>query len=463
VVHVPAAKLAILAVTVTLAALAFAAPAGAEVTTYTFRYGPITISPYEVKQSVDVGGVPRPDVSGYITGMDVDIVDASGRQIPIRRIMLHHIVFQDLGHADQTCSKFTLLDSRTQVPALAERFYAAGEERNVLRLPAGYGYQFKASDPWVMYWMLMNHRPTTQTGYIQYHVTVDTSPDLTPVRPIWLDVRNCRTDPVFTVPGGGRRGSIYSRSTTWTAPQAGRLVAAGGHVHGGGEDLVLSQPDCSGRRLGTLRPAWGLPSHPFYNVRPVLHEPGPISMSGFTTQKGIPLAAGEQVRLTANYDDQRLHSRVMGISMAYFAPDVNVTGRCAPLPDDITTYRTTLPHRTRPPVYPVPLTGLDAAGHAHTISRPPGPTRHLGSGASVAVGDTWFADPNVALRRGATLRWRFGGRLLHNVTVANGPRGFASVHLDGGRQFSHRFTVPGTYRLFCALHPVAMTETVTVR
>jgi plastocyanin len=66
------------------------------------------------------------------------------------------------------------------------------------------------------------------------------------------------------------------------------------------------------------------------------------------------------------------------------------------------------------------------------------------------------------VRRGATLRWRFGGQLLHNVTVANGPRGFASLHLDGGREYSHRFTVPGTYRLFCALHPVAMTETVTV-
>ena len=443
--------------------LVTASPAGAEVTTYTFRYGPITISPYEVKQSVDFRNVPKPDVDGFITGMDVDVVDASGRQIPIRRIMLHHIVFQNLGHADQTCSRFTLLDSRTQVPALAERFYAAGEERNVLKLPPGYGYPISTRNPWVLYWMLMNHRATTQTGYIQYHVTVNTSPDLVPVTPIWLDVRNCRTDPVFTVPGGGRPGATYSRSTTWTAPYGGRIVAGGGHVHGGGKDLELSQPDCANRRLATLRPAWGLPGHPFYHVRPILHEPGPISMSGFTTQRGIPLAAGEQVRLTARYDDQRLHARVMGIAPIFFAPDAGVTQRCGPLPDDVTTYQTSLPHRTRPPVFPVPLTGLDAAGHAHTISRPPGRTRRLGSGATVRVGDTWFAVPNVALRPGATLRWRFGGQLLHNVTVANGPRAFASVHLDGGREYSHRFTVPGTYRLFCALHPVAMTETVTVR
>jgi plastocyanin len=444
------------------AALAVAPSASAEIKELAFRYGPITISPYEVKQSVDIGNVPHPDVDGFITGMTADVVDANGVQIPIRRIMLHHIVFQQLGRNDQTCNQFTLLDSRTQVPGLAERFYAEGEERNPPQLPPGYGYPVKAKNPWVMYWMLMNHRPTTQTGYIQYHVTVDTSPDLTAVLPIWLDVRNCRTDPVFSVPGGGRPGSTYSRSATWTAPQAGHLVAAGGNVHGGGKDLVPSQSDCGNRRLAMLRPAWGLPSHPFYHVRPVLHEPGPINMSGFTSQKGFPLAAGEQVRLTANYDDQRVHSRVMGISVAFFAPDADVTQRCGQRPDDVTTYQTSLPHRTKPPVYPVPLTGLDAAGHAHTILRPPGATRRLSSGASIRVGDTWFSAPNVAVRRGSTLRWRFGGRLLHNVTVANAPRGFASDHLDGGRTYSHRFTVPGTYRLFCALHPVAMTETVVV-
>src|SRR2546423_7859693 len=107
-------------------ALALSASASAEVKELTYRYGPITISPYEVKQSVDVGNVPHPDVDGSITHMDVDIVDADGTPIPIRRIMLHHIVFQNLGHQDQTCNKFTLLDSRTQVPALAERFDGAG-------------------------------------------------------------------------------------------------------------------------------------------------------------------------------------------------------------------------------------------------------------------------------------------------------------------------------------------------
>ena len=87
----------------------------------------------------------------------------------------------------------------------------------------------------------------------------------------------------------------------------------------------------------------------------------------------------------------------------------------------------------------------------------------LTSGATVQVGDSYFGTRNIALARGARLNWDFAGSSLHNVTVANGPRGFASVHLDGDRVYSKRFTVRGTYRLFCGLHPVAMTQTVTVR
>ena len=56
--------------------------------------------------------------------------------------MLHHIVFSNLGPTigskrDGTCGSFTLLNSRSTVPGMAERFYAAGEERAKMRLPAG--------------------------------------------------------------------------------------------------------------------------------------------------------------------------------------------------------------------------------------------------------------------------------------------------------------------------------------
>ena len=49
------------------------------------------------------------------------------------------------------------------------------------------------------------------------------------------------------------------------------------------------------------------------------------------------------------------------------------------------------------------------------------------------------------------------------MTVADGPRGFSSENLDNEREYRARLSKPGTYKLFCALHPVTMTGTVKVR
>ena len=62
---------------------------------------------------------------------------------------------------------------------------------------------------------------------------------LKPVTPWWLDVANCRLDPIYDVPGGGRRGTNHVRTTEFVAPQSGRLVFGGGHQHGGGKGLVF--------------------------------------------------------------------------------------------------------------------------------------------------------------------------------------------------------------------------------
>jgi plastocyanin len=59
--------------------------------------------------------------------------------------------------------------------------------------------------------------------------------------------------------------------------------------------------------------------------------------------------------------------------------------------------------------------------------------------------------------------WRFDGSIDHDVTLANGPYGFSSDNLSGGKTFSITLTRPGTYKLFCALHPVQMTQVIRVR
>ena len=64
-----------------------------------------------------------------------------------------------------------------------------GEERLALSLPRGYGYANKATDRWGLLYMLMNHKPQRLNGFIRYTVRYVTGEALTPVKPIWLDVR----------------------------------------------------------------------------------------------------------------------------------------------------------------------------------------------------------------------------------------------------------------------------------
>ena len=433
---------------------------------YRCRMGPIIVGPFQVLTKELIFGVPKPDVDGFVTSMSVDVVDPNGKQVPINRLMLHHIVFINIGKSlgekrHPTCQQgIESWDTMTRFPPAGEPFYGAGEERARMELPDGYGYPLSKQETWLMTYMFMNHRSVTDRAYVEYEMTVDTRADVTPVEAYWLDVVNCAIDPVYDVPGGGREGSIDTRKMAWTVPKAGRLVAGGGHMHGGGKELALRRPACPNSEIYTSRPVWGSRRHPFYNVRPVLHEPGPIHMSGFHSARGIPLAAGERVVLESRYDASRPHTRVMGIMPVFFAPDESVTGRCGPRPNDLVEQKKPR-GRSSPPPFRVPIVGR-RGDKAVNIAAPPGRRVALGRSGIVTVGDLFFRRPNVAMPAGGTLTWRFQGPTLHNITVANGPRGFSSPNLSAGRSFRKKLRVPGTYQLFCGIHPVDMTATVKV-
>jgi plastocyanin len=436
------------------------APAAASATETTYTYTvPITVGGYEVQQAETFA--PHPSEIGSITKMETDIVDDSGNPVPISRLMLHHIVFINISHPDRTCSSFLNWDNLSNLPG-RERFYAAGEERSKVAMPPGYGYKTQ-NEPWGMLYMVMNHRATPDHAFIQYKVTVDDDPAIKPVHPYWLDANNCKADPQYTVPGTGGRGSTADNATDLIMPESGRIVAGSGHVHGGAKKLALDEPGCGNREIADSVPTWGLPDHPFYNVRPILHEPGPINMTAFTTPTGIPVNAGEQLRMHSLYDNSVPHMRVMGIMMIYVAPDPAVTSNCGPLPNDKTIIGTNQPGRPGPVPFTVPLTGLDANGQAVTINAPPGKLRKVKSGTTIQVGDRYFSRLNVKIKRKQRLRWEFNSPALHNLTLANGPVGFASPNLSNGRTVDINFQRAGTYRFFCSLHPVQMTERVVVR
>jgi hypothetical protein len=232
-----AVRSALLAAVAVFAAAFHPGGARAAGQTLVFRSAPITVQGYGVAQNVQL--VPSPTVDGYVTAMSADVVDETGASVPITSVMLHHVVFAKIGTPDATCSQFRDYSGRP-VTVPAERFYGAGEERATLDLPSGYGYPNRGSDRWGLVYMLMNHKPVTRTVYVQYTVRYTTAEALTPVRPYWLDVRNCKADPIFDVPGTGPLFSTVSQSATFTMPESGRIVAAGGHLHGGGVRLELS-------------------------------------------------------------------------------------------------------------------------------------------------------------------------------------------------------------------------------
>jgi plastocyanin len=447
---------------ITVGVLVAAQPASAEVSTETFRF-PISVKGYQVKQDISLAEAPK--VDGHITAMSVDVVDEDGTPVQIDRLMLHHIVFLKFGAANPQCDEFRAFDYKQKLPGVAQPFYGAGEERNKLALPPGYGLDHKADDRWLMTWMLMNHRKEADSAFIEWKVTYDTDPSIQTVHPYWLDVKNCNADPIYNVPGGGAPGSTHSKSYNVTMPESGHIVAAGGHVHGGAKNLEITQPACGNREIMDMKPAWGMPEHSFYNVRPILHEPGPIAVSAYFSSQGWPVAQGEPIRLTANYDNELPHTRVMGISLIYVAPSSEPVNGCGPLPPDGQEVITGEAHRTDPPRFKVPIVGLGRDGVARDIKRPPGKTRKLKNGDKIRVRDFFFSAPNVVTRKGARLTWNIVSKTpleTHNVTLASGPRGFGSPNYSNGK-FRYRFKTRGKYRIFCALHPVAMTEVVTVK
>jgi hypothetical protein len=183
-------------------------------------------------------------------------------------------------------------------------------------------------------------------------------------------------------------------------------------------------------------------------------------MSGFNSASGIPVAAGERVVLESRYDARLPHTRVMGILILFMAPDASVTEKCAPRPSDMAELPAPSGRRAPPP-FTVPIVGR-RGGKAVNIDAPPGRRLRVGRRGTIDVGDLFFRRANVTVPRGGTLTWRFEGDSVHNVTLANGPRGFSSPNLSNGRIYRKKLTVPGMYQLFCGIHPVDMTATVKV-
>jgi plastocyanin len=428
-----------------LLALAFAAPAQAAEQKMTLYSKPIEVTPYSGEQNympLPANGEQAPDEPGWITSIRVDVVKKrsdTAKALSIQDVMIHHIVLHapTAKWGDQSANCFS-------------HFFARGEENQELPKSGDYGIANMTAGgdapDWFLTHMLMNHRPYPFKVYVRTRITYSDTPK-TEITPLWIDTEGCDVDPTYTVPGNGGRGSTAYDRALWTVPMDGRIIGAQGHLHGGGKYQALRNTTCGNELLIRSRGYYGPPDHIFYRVRPILHEPSPISMGRTYSPAGIPVNQGDQLRLTAAYDNGLPHTRVMSIMMAYLVPE-EVGDGCQELPDDSVTQDVPKNYRKPYPRFKVPL-----------MAPPTGVFKPL-TGA-IGVGDYFFSKRRVVVERGTEVTWNFDASRDHDVAVASGPRGFQSEWIRNG-EYSFTPTVPGKYNIYCTLHPGRMSQQLKV-
>ena len=434
-----------------------AARADAAVRTYVFRYGPIAMDGFQTR--LPKVRVPAPRVSGFIRKMNAQLVYKNGKRVPLSRVMLHHIVF--INDGSRRNPKQGSCAGRHGEP-----FYGTGEEREQMLLPRDYGYPIRYDDKWRMQTMLMSHSIMPHNVYVRYTVRVVTGEEKKPVVPYWIRANGCETvQPSFTVPGNGGPGSTYRRSWNWTVPMTGHIVAAGGHLHGGARAMELREPGCGDRKLFDTNPLYGDPDDIVYRLRPVLHEPGPISTRYYLSTPGVPVTKGQQIRLDSEYDNEYARARVMAIMHVYISPDPSVSKDqvCGPLPPSwLRMLRSG--NRFDPPYTKVPLNILESDGRTvRAVDELPGPLKSFDSQATVDLRGGVFTPSRIEIPLGGRVTWRFDDAVAHNVLLANGPAVVGTPTLKKGEAVSRQFLLPGRYQLFCYLHPVTMHQEVIVR
>jgi hypothetical protein len=209
-----------------------------------FSYGPISVKPGQNDVSITPLTIEKPSRDGYITRIRPDLVRADGTVPPVEQVHLHHGTW-------------------LSVPEYGNGpFFAAGEEKTVAPLPRGYGMPIKASDQWLLLYMVHSAVADPMETYIVYDVDFipkDKGDEMgmKSAYPLWLDVRPSGY-PVFNTQ---RRFGGEDNACTWPKEQCAdhdpygkQIVGQGEPGNGKGEDLKLPE---EGEEYGTAGPFSG--------------------------------------------------------------------------------------------------------------------------------------------------------------------------------------------------------------
>jgi plastocyanin len=476
---------------------------GAKVLRY--KAGPFLIEPGQNNITFQPG-IEQPKVDGFITAIHPDLKFANGKTPGVDVVHLHHGVWLNQSAPDATMGG-------------PERFFAAGEEKTTMILPEGYGYAYKATDKWLLNYMIHNLWPKPQKVWMTYDIdfipaTSKYAKDITPARPVWMDIQNGQiypvfdaikgtgTDGVYTYPDDepdayskqpsaalpvGRRGFRPSGpKNVWTVDEDQTIIATAGHLHPGGlhNDLYVTRAGASvpkvNRKPGTTDTAH------LWRSDAVYYEPAgavswDVSMTATPLDYRVQLRKGDVLSTTVTYDTKDASwYESMGIMVVWTAPTKGID-----------------PFEKR-----VPKQGVLTHGHLpendnHGGKPAPKEYKNLlkvpSSAAPVATipiedfvytrGDMSLADnvPTVAAGQSITFDNTPDARkttagLWHTITACKAPcnrstgiaypRADAAVQFDSGElgiagpPTANRLTwqtptdlKAGTYTYFCRIHP----------
>jgi plastocyanin len=297
----------------------------------TYCYGPINIMPGQniIRFQPAIDGNEEklwPQVPGYITRFDPELIYADGTVPPVDVLHLHHAVWAVNG-APQ---------------------FAVGEEKTIQQLPQGFGWRSTPGDSWILNDMLHDLVAKPAQVYVVWRIDFvpESSPAAASIKPVhtkWLDVAgNPSIYPVFdalrsdghngtyTFPDqapaadlhpcgstGRAKGShgCLGAAQSWTPNHPVTLIATAGHLHPGGLNMQMRDT-----RNGETNTLFTSDAHYYEPAGEVSWD---VAMGGTRGDPATPggpdpwrvqVQAGDKVSVHATYDTRRADwYEVMGI------------------------------------------------------------------------------------------------------------------------------------------------------
>jgi hypothetical protein len=238
-----------------------------------FAYGPIAVKPGQNDVLINPVTIEKPMRDGYITRFKPNLVRADGSVPPVEQVHLHHGTW--LSSPDYGSGPF----------------FAAGEEKTIAPFPRGFGMPVKASDQWLLLYMVHSAVQQPMEAYITYDVDFIPKKQgdalgLKSAFPIWLDVRPSGY-PVFNVQrayGGADRVCTWPREKCAAHDPFGQSFTGQGKPgNGKGTDLELP---ARGEELGRAGP---------FNGGTLIGIGGHLHPGGLTNDIDLVRPGGEMV------------------------------------------------------------------------------------------------------------------------------------------------------------------------